>query len=109
MDKLDELVTSHVLDRVLAPERLETVLGSLAARRSERAIAVSDRIRELEATVADADQRLRRLYQMVEDGLAQLDDILKERIAALKNEREAASSALARACGGEPSGNPNSG
>ena len=36
---------------------------------------------------------------MVEDGLAEMDDLLKDRIAALKADRETAHAALARARG----------
>ena len=36
---------------------------------------------------------------MVEDGIAELDDILKDRITALKAERDTARAALARAAG----------
>ena len=37
-----------------------------------------------------ADERLRRLYRLVEDGRDQTDDILKDRITALKAERDGA-------------------
>jgi DNA invertase Pin-like site-specific DNA recombinase len=40
MDKLDGLVTTHLADRLLQPERLKALLGSLAGRRAEKAAAV---------------------------------------------------------------------
>jgi DNA invertase Pin-like site-specific DNA recombinase len=36
MDKLDHLVADHIEDRLLEPERLETILGSVLDRRQER-------------------------------------------------------------------------
>ena len=99
MDQLDALVTDHILDRLLAPERLDALLASLAARRAERAASVNERIAGLQARADEADDRLRRLYKMVEEGVAHLDDLLRDRITALKAEREAANAALARARG----------
>jgi hypothetical protein len=53
----------------------------------------------LEERATHADDRLRRLYKMVEDGIAELDEILKDRITALKAERDTTRAALARATG----------
>ncbi len=63
MDKLDMLVTSHLADRLLEPQRLCEVLGALAARRAEKEAAMADRIASLERDAGDADSRLRRLYR----------------------------------------------
>jgi site-specific DNA recombinase len=62
-------------------------------------VAVDARIKALEERAAEAEDRQRRLYKMVEDGIAELDDILKDRITALKAERDTARAALARATG----------
>ena len=37
MDKLDELVTEHLADRLLHPERLTAMLTALTAGRAEKA------------------------------------------------------------------------
>ena len=42
---------------------------------------------------------MRRLYKMVEEGVAEMDDILKDRIAVLKADRETAHAALDRVRG----------
>jgi DNA invertase Pin-like site-specific DNA recombinase/uncharacterized coiled-coil protein SlyX len=99
MDKLDGLVTTHLLDRLLTPERLTTILAALAARRADKKGAFDARIKALEERAAEAEDRLRRLYKMVEDGIAELDNILKDRITALKAECDAAQAALDRANG----------
>jgi site-specific DNA recombinase len=99
MDRLDDLVTNHLLERLLAPDRLESLLASLAAKRAQHTAAIEERIAALEARVAEADERLRRLYRMVEDGVADMDSILKDRIAALRSDRDTAHAAAVRARG----------
>lgn len=100
MDKLDTLVVEHLAERLLRPERLGEVLHSLASRRAEKTAAIDRRIAELEKEARDAEDQLRRLYTLVERGLAKLDDILKERIEALRLDRDRASVALERAMEG---------
>ena len=51
----------------------------------------------LQREVSDADDRLRRLYRSIEDGIVEIDDILRERAVTLKSERERAKAALDRA------------
>jgi site-specific DNA recombinase len=58
---------------------------------------VDRRIAGLEKETRDAEDRLRRLYMLIETGVAELDGILKERIEALKLNRDRASAALERA------------
>ena len=100
MDKLDTLVTSHLADRLLNAERLTAMLASLASRRAVKAAAVDGRISILEKEAHETNERLRRLYKLVEDGLAEMDEILKERITGLKADRDRARSALQRARSG---------
>ena len=81
MQKLDDLVTEHLSERLFTPERLTTILASVAA---------------LQTQVSDAEEKLKRLYKMVEEGVTDLDDILRDRLASLKLERDRAQSALDR-------------
>jgi DNA repair exonuclease SbcCD ATPase subunit len=91
MDKLDNLVTEHLEKRLLQPERLEEILASVLDRRQERAELRRERIAELNKSVAETDLRLKRLYDAIEAGVANLDDAaLKERIASLKVIRDQA-------------------
>lgn len=48
------------------------------------------------AEISTAEDKLKRLYTMVENDPTDLDDILKDRIAALKSSRDGAKEALAR-------------
>jgi site-specific DNA recombinase len=91
MEKLDDLVASHIEKRLLQPERLEIVLASVLDRRQDRAERRREHIGELNKRAAEADARLRRLYDAIESGVTDLDDpALKERVAELKATRDQA-------------------
>lgn len=96
MKKLDDLVTSHLVERLFHPERLTAILASVSARRAEKAIEIDRRVSTLQTEVTEADEKLKRLYKMVEDGITELDDILRQRIASLKLDRDRAKTALER-------------
>jgi len=97
MDRLDNLVTDHLKERLFQPERLAQLLGALAARRAEKAQSVSGRIMALQREIADSEDKLKRLYRLVEDGLTEMDEVLKDRLNALKAERDRTKAALDRA------------
>jgi site-specific DNA recombinase len=91
MDKLDNMVVSHIEERLLDPNRLETLLGSILGRRSDQAERRRDHIAELQRRATESESRLKRLYDAIEAGVADLDDpALKERIAGLKVLRDQA-------------------
>ena len=91
MDKLDNLVVSHIEDRLLLPERLEEVLAAVLDRRHERAVRHREHIVELNRRAAETELRLKRLYDAIESGVADLTDpALKERISSLKAIRDQA-------------------
>lgn len=91
MEQLDDLVASHIEKSLLQPERLENVLASVLDRRQDRAEHRREHIAELNKRAAEADARLRRLYDAIESGVADLDDpALKERVAELKATRDQA-------------------
>jgi hypothetical protein len=66
MDKLDGLVTKTVAEQLLQPERITAILALLANERAVKEAAVEDRLNRLEHVAQDAEQRLSRLYRMVE-------------------------------------------
>ncbi|WP_455960057.1 recombinase family protein [Methylorubrum aminovorans] len=96
MDTLDTLVTDHLVTELLQPDRLRATLASLWSLRAEEATQVDGRVAALRGEVTGADEKLKRLYRMVEEGLTDLDEILKERLATLKQERDRAKAALDR-------------
>src|ERR1700730_621849 len=97
MGKLDALVTDHLLERLFQPERVALILASLSSRRAEQATALNSRIMCLQREMIEADDKLKRLYRLVEDGLTDLDEVLQDRLHTLKAERDRAKAALERA------------
>src|ERR1700730_814300 len=97
MQKLDALVTGHLMERLFKPERVAAILASLSSARVERGAAINTRILGLQREVGDAEDKLKRLYRLVEDGLTDLDEVLKERLNTVKGDRDRATAALERA------------
>ena len=96
-DKLDTLVTDHLVERLFKPERLTEILKSLSVRRAEKSESLNRRLIALQREVTDAEEKLKRLYRLVEDGLTDLDEVLKDRLNSLKADRDRARAALERA------------
>jgi site-specific DNA recombinase len=91
MEKLDTLVANHIEHRLLQPKRLERILSSVLDRRQERAERRTAHIAELRKRASEADAKLKRLYDAIENGVADLSDpMLKDRIAELKAIRDQA-------------------
>jgi site-specific DNA recombinase len=98
MDKLDTLVADHIDRRLLQPARLEQILSSVLDRREERAERRTAHIAELRKRAAEAEAKLKRLYDAIENGVADLaDPMLKDRIAELKAVRDQARADAERA------------
>jgi site-specific DNA recombinase len=97
MPRLDELVVDNVRTHLFSDDRLTLVLGALIERQGAKERASQGRINTLEAEVASHDDRLKRLYRAIEEGVVDLDAELKERIQTLKQQRQVATEALDRA------------
>jgi site-specific DNA recombinase len=98
MDKLDRVVADHIEHRLLQPKRLEEILSSVLHRREERAERRTTHIAELRKRVAEADAKLKRLYEAIENGIADLSDpMLKHRVAELTAIRDQARTDAERA------------
>lgn len=98
MDKLDRLVTERLADQLLTPERVGKLLIGLMERQSARDQDHASRLTALRSKVTDAEARLGRLYAAIENGIADPSDMtLKERIEAVKTERDIAQVAFDRA------------
>ena len=96
MAKLDALIVENVKDSLLGPGRLTKILEALVNRQGAKASAVEDRRTALEAELVQKDEKLKRLYRAIEDGIVELDPELKDRIRTLKTEREIAQASLDR-------------
>src|SRR5258708_27982606 len=100
MEKLDTLVADHIERRLLQPARLEETLSSVLDRREERAERRATHIAELRKRMAEADAKLKRLYDAIESGVADLSDpMLKDRVDDLKAIRDQAHADAERAQG----------
>lgn len=98
MEKLDDLVADHLEQQLLQPERLETVLAAALDRREEHAERRREHIAELNKRATESELRLKRLYDAIEAGIADLDDpALKDRIDGLKAIRDQAKADADRA------------
>ncbi|MDU3045463.1 recombinase family protein, partial [Bradyrhizobium sp.] len=98
MDKLDDLVASHLESQLLQPERLETILSSVLDRRQERSERQREHIAELNKRASESELRLKRLYDAIEAGVADIDDpALKDRIDGLMAIRDQAKADAERA------------
>ncbi len=70
IDKLDNMVVSHIEDRLLDPVRLEKLLGSVLGRREDQAERRRAHIASLQRQATESEQRLKRLYDAIEAGVA---------------------------------------
>jgi Recombinase zinc beta ribbon domain len=100
MHKLDTLVADHIEQRLLQPARLEQILSSVLDRRKERAERRTSHIAELRKRASEADAKLKRLSDAIENGVTDLSDLmLKDRITELKAIRDQARADAERAEG----------
>jgi site-specific DNA recombinase len=91
MKKLDDLVAEYIEQRLLQPERLERLLSHVLDRRTEHAERRRSHIADLRKRAAEADAKLKRLYDAIENGVTDLSDaMLKDRVAELKATRDQA-------------------
>src|SRR5262249_24427888 len=98
MEKLDRVVADHIEHRLLQPKRLEEILSSVLDRREERAERRAAHIAELRKRAAEAEAKLKRLYDAIENGVAYLTDpMLKGSVADLKAIRDQARADAERA------------
>ncbi len=98
MDKLDTLVTERLSETLFTPDRVRTILGGLLERQASRSEDHTHRMTALQNKVADTENRLSRLYQAIENGIADFSDpTLKDRLATLKADRDQAKASLDRA------------
>ncbi|NJO54223.1 MAG: recombinase family protein [Bacteroidales bacterium] len=103
MAKLDSLVTQSIAEQILMPRRLAALLQSVADGRAQADAEVQARIEALRREAGGAEDKLCRLYRMVEEDITDLDDLLKDRIAALKATRDRARASLDRIKANGPS------
>jgi site-specific DNA recombinase len=98
MEKLDRVVADHIEQGLLQPKRLEEILSSVLQRREERAERRTTHIAELRKRASETDAKLKRLYDAIENGIADLSDpMLRDRVGELKAIRDQARADAERA------------
>lgn len=98
MDKLGDAVTVRIADQLLTHERVAALLRGLMKRQTKRDSDYTSRLTALRAKLSDAEARLGRLYQAIETGIADAHDpTLKDRVSAVRTERDIAKAAFDRA------------
>ena len=96
MGKLDTLILEGVKAQLFEPDRMATILGALMDRQTTKDTAVEERRSVLKSEIKAKDEKLNRLYRAIEDGIVETDDQLRDRIKAIKNERDMAQASLDR-------------
>ena len=91
----EQLVTDALLEHLLTPERVTEILIGLKQKRDARNASADRRLQNLAHEAADADLRLGRLYETIENGTIDgSDPTLKQRIAKLRETRDRANEVL---------------
>jgi site-specific DNA recombinase len=91
MAALDGMVLEHLAERLFTPERLQIVLEAYVARSGEAAVQRREQLGQARRAATEAQGRLNRLLELVEQGLIDVNDpTLKERLYASRLTREAA-------------------
>ena len=88
MGLLDDLVTDQLLSRVLAPQRVKTLLAQLNKRDSESNEKRQQERKTLKAELNDTDTKLERLYEAVETGTVPNSESFHNRITGLDQRRD---------------------
>jgi site-specific DNA recombinase len=84
MQKLDAQVTEAVIERLVRPDLLSKLFTGISARRSTSTQRAQERIAGLQASVDEAEGKLKRLYRLVEVSDTESDDLLLERMRELR-------------------------
>lgn len=99
-DRLEAIVVEHIEERLLAPERIVELLSGVLERRASQADHFREHIAKLRRQAADADAKLTRLYDAIENGLTDTgDENLKTRLKELRMVRDSAKADADRAEG----------
>ena len=88
MAVLDDLVLGQLASKVFTPERMTRLLGERAERAQGASHDLWSKARDAEKELRATDEAIRRLYEMVERGIAPLDHTLGNRLAELRQRRE---------------------
>jgi site-specific DNA recombinase len=90
MALLDNLVLDHLTQRLFTSERLSELLTAHLARSQGATSEWAQKGKEADRELHAVDEATRRLLELVERGIAPLDDLLGNRLSELRQRREEA-------------------
>ncbi|MCU0732525.1 MAG: recombinase family protein [Hyphomonas sp.] len=91
MDRLNDAVIAHIEKRLLEPARLEALMDQILERRDDWVAQRRLHVADLERRATEAEAKLKRLYEAIENGVLDMGDpSLKDRIAELAATRDQA-------------------
>lgn len=97
-DHLEDRIIEFIEQRLLDPARLTEILIAMLDGRREREAEQQQLVADLNKKSAEAQQKLSRLYQAIENGVADMDDAdFAQRVSALKLARDQANVEAERA------------
>ena len=91
MDKLDQIVTDEIVERIVSHGRMRELLTRLVERQNLRRSDITDRLAGLRKRASEAEDRLGRLYALIEQGVMDpAEPTLRDRLASARNDRDIA-------------------
>ena len=88
MNALDEMVVRALEERLFTPERVQEILAKLAQRVLDRQSQSQERAKELRRELRTIETAVNRLYDAVEKGLVDDDDLFRRRLSDHKQRRD---------------------
>src|SRR5690606_21072688 len=83
--RVDDTVTESIASQLLTSKRVADLLRGLMNRQAKRDDDFASRLTALRGRLTEAEGRLGRLYQAIENGIADPNDVtLKDRVAAVR-------------------------
>ena len=94
--RLDTLIVENLKERLLNPARMQEIISALIERQSEHDESLQRRKSSLLIDLKEKEDRLKRLYRAIEDGVVDHDDDIGGRIKTLKTERDIITTSIDR-------------
>ena len=87
MDQLDGVVIGQITERIFTPVHVTALLKQMQEMEKTSAKDAAGMVRRLQKEIEDANKRIDRIYQAVENGI-ELDETLKERLSGHKMRKD---------------------
>src|SRR4030042_6491669 len=88
MKKLDQIILDSLSEKIFTPNRVESILRILKAKRKSSKISYDDKLNLFNKEIEEVNKKSKRLLEAVENGFLPMDESLRERAQKLKSRRE---------------------